>query len=138
MNLVVSHLYKLIKSFFLFCQIFSSAFEVDIKEYKMFLKFLRENITISKLTTLPKRLCHLALQYNTDYCFDISIVLWYIRISNQVGLVGWFMVFNATFNNIAVISWRSVLLVEETGVSREKPPTCRKSLTNFITIINML
>jgi hypothetical protein len=31
-----------------------------------------------------------------------------------------------------------VLLVEETGVSREKPPTCRKSLTNFITIINML
>ena len=27
----------------------------------------------------------------------------------------WFMVFNATFNNISVISWRSVLLVEETG-----------------------
>jgi hypothetical protein len=25
------------------------------------------------------------------------------------------MVFNATFNNILVISWRSVLLVEETG-----------------------
>jgi hypothetical protein len=25
-------------------------------------------------------------------------------------------VFNATFNNISVISWRSVLLVEETGV----------------------
>jgi len=28
-------------------------------------------------------------------------------------------VFNATFNNISVISWRSVLLVEETGVSGE-------------------
>jgi hypothetical protein len=26
-----------------------------------------------------------------------------------------FMVFNATFNNISVISWQSVLLVEETG-----------------------
>jgi len=26
------------------------------------------------------------------------------------------MVFNATFSNILVISWRSVLLVEETGV----------------------
>ena len=26
-----------------------------------------------------------------------------------------FMVFNATFNNISVISWRSVLLMEETG-----------------------
>jgi hypothetical protein len=34
------------------------------------------------------------------------------------GLV-WFMVFNATFNNISVISWWSVLLVEKTGVSGE-------------------
>ena len=31
----------------------------------------------------------------------------------------WFMVFNATFNNISVISWRSVLLVEGTGVHEE-------------------
>jgi hypothetical protein len=31
----------------------------------------------------------------------------------------WFMVFNATFNNISVISWRSVVLVEETGVPGE-------------------
>ena len=29
------------------------------------------------------------------------------------------MVFNATCNNISVISWRSVLLVEETGVPGE-------------------
>jgi hypothetical protein len=29
------------------------------------------------------------------------------------------MVFNATFNNTSVISWRSVLLVEETGVPGE-------------------
>ena len=29
------------------------------------------------------------------------------------------MVFNATFNNISVISWLLVLLVEETGVPRE-------------------
>jgi hypothetical protein len=29
------------------------------------------------------------------------------------------MVFNATFNNISVISWLSVLLVEETGVAGE-------------------
>jgi hypothetical protein len=32
---------------------------------------------------------------------------------------GWCMVFNATFNNISVISWQSVLLVEETGVPGE-------------------
>jgi hypothetical protein len=30
-----------------------------------------------------------------------------------------FMVLNATFNNISVMSWRSVLLVEETGVPGE-------------------
>jgi hypothetical protein len=29
------------------------------------------------------------------------------------------MVFNATFNNILAISWRSVILVEETGVPGE-------------------
>jgi hypothetical protein len=29
------------------------------------------------------------------------------------------MVFNATFNNISVILWPSVLLMEETGVHRE-------------------
>ena len=41
------------------------------------------------------------------------------------------MVFNATFKNISVTSWRSVLLVEETRVSGENHlPT---SLTNFIT-----
>ena len=40
------------------------------------------------------------------------------------------MEFNATFNNIWVISWRLVLLVGET---RRKPLNCRKSMTNFIT-----
>ena len=44
------------------------------------------------------------------------------------------MVFNHTFNTISVISWKSVLSVEETGGSGEKPPTCSNSLTNFITL----
>ena len=35
------------------------------------------------------------------------------------GLFVCLMVFNATFNNISVISWRSVLLMEETGVPGE-------------------
>jgi len=30
------------------------------------------------------------------------------------------VVFNATFNNISIISWRSVLLVDETGIPGEK------------------
>jgi hypothetical protein len=37
----------------------------------------------------------------------------------QVGLVVWFMVFNATFKNISVISWRPVLLEEESRVPGE-------------------
>jgi hypothetical protein len=41
-----------------------------------------------------------------------------VLVCQSLGLV-WFMVFNATFNNISVISWRSVLLVQETGVPRE-------------------
>ena len=31
----------------------------------------------------------------------------------------WVMVFNTTFNKISVLSWRSILLVEETGVPAE-------------------
>ena len=42
-------------------------------------------------------------------------------------------VLNSTFNTISVISWRSVLLVEGTGLHEEYKPICRKSLTNFIT-----
>ena len=45
-------------------------------------------------------------------------------------LVGWcvclfvcLMVFNATFNNISAMSWRSVLLVEETGGPEEDQVT---------------
>jgi len=37
---------------------------------------------------------------------------------SPLGLV-WLVVFKATFNNISVISWRSVLLVEESGVPGE-------------------
>ena len=49
------------------------------------------------------------------------------------------MVFNVTFNNNLAISWWSVLLEEETREpgenprTRRKPPSCRKSQTNFIT-----
>ena len=45
----------------------------------------------------------------------------------------WVMMFNATFNNTSVTLWRSVLLVEETGITPEKNTDVHKSLTNFIT-----
>ena len=41
------------------------------------------------------------------------------------------MVLNATSNNISVLSWLLVLLVGESGGNYT--PTCRKSLTKFIT-----
>ena len=39
--------------------------------------------------------------------------------NNNMGIAVRVMVFNATFNNISVISWPSVLLVGETGALRE-------------------
>jgi hypothetical protein len=40
-----------------------------------------------------------------------------------------FMMFNATFNNISVISWQSVLLMEETGVPGENHRPVAKFIT---------
>jgi hypothetical protein len=42
------------------------------------------------------------------------------------------MVLNATINNSSVISWRSVLLVEETGVPGENHRPRRKSINKNI------
>jgi hypothetical protein len=42
----------------------------------------------------------------------------YFNLTVINSLVG-FKVFNATFKNISVISWQSVLFVEETGVPRD-------------------
>ena len=68
---------------------------------------------------------------------DLNGIKWYIIalvfVSShikQVGLV-WFMVFNATFNNISVILRQSVLLVEETGLPGENHRPVAS--TNFIT-----
>jgi hypothetical protein len=47
-------------------------------------------------------------------------------------MVGWFMVFSSTFNNISVISWMSVLLVEETRVTRENHVVVSKRYVNII------
>ena len=43
-------------------------------------------------------------------CFVLQILVF----KRNTWIVDWFVVFNATFNNISVISWRSILLVEET------------------------
>jgi hypothetical protein len=43
----------------------------------------------------------------------------YLEIVSYLMTIG-VMVFNATFNNISAISWRSVLLVVENGSTRRK------------------
>ena len=48
-----------------------------------------------------------------------SCCIYTLLPSSMRMLLGWFMVLNATFNNISAISWWSVLLVEETGVPGE-------------------
>jgi hypothetical protein len=42
-----------------------------------------------------------------------------LRRHMLISRVGWLMVLNDSVNNISVISWWSVLLVEETGVHGE-------------------
>ena len=59
-------------------------------------------------------------------CWEVSFGKTIFLLSLSWFLWGFFlivfMVFNATFNNISVISWRSVLLVEETGAPWENLP----------------
>ena len=55
-----------------------------------------------------------------SFCITFSAQRRRLTISNnEFDWVYGFMVFNATFNNISVILWQSVLLVEVTRVHRE-------------------
>ena len=61
-----------------------------------------------------------------SFCFHVIWCLIVSRLSyTYSNLVlcllkfAWFMVFNTPFNNISVIWWKTVLLLEETGVPRE-------------------
>jgi hypothetical protein len=49
-------------------------------------------------------------------------------------MVGWFMVFNATFNNISVMTWLSLLLVEETGENHKHVTSHRQTLSNNVVL----
>ena len=55
----------------------------------------------------------------TDWKPTLTHILHHAPVKTTKILQVWFgfrfMVFNATFNNISAISWRSVLFVEETG-----------------------
>jgi hypothetical protein len=60
--------------------------------------------------------------FDTELCDKVCTSredVWKIGQEFLIASLWWFMVFNATFNNISVISWWSALLVEETGVPGE-------------------
>ena len=58
--------------------------------------------------SVPKRICMWQQFLDIYWTLKLSLEQWNI-------LFVCLMVFNATFDNISVISWRSVLLEEETG-----------------------
>ena len=58
---------------------------------------------------------------HANHCTTIVLHLKHNYVMNKTYFRAWVMVFNATVNNIPGISWRSVLLVEETGVPGETP-----------------
>ena len=51
--------------------------------------------------------------------FFVPDIIYKFQMFCLVGEGGGAMVFNTTFSNISVISWRSVVLVEEIGVPGE-------------------
>jgi hypothetical protein len=57
----------------------------------------------------------LILETDIQFSYQKCKSKWYEYRGGSGGL----MILDATFNNISVISWWSVLLVEETGVPRE-------------------
>ena len=74
---------------------------------------------------------HVLLMEKTIVLSPVTDKFYHIRLFLFVCL----MVFNATFNNISVISWRSILLVEETRGPREKHrsvPSHSKTLSHNV------
>jgi hypothetical protein len=69
---------------------------------------------------------HFLLKINmSDIIFNLLYKSYQYLVEVVVGMIGLgvsvrFMVLNATFNNISVISWRSVLLVEEVMIGRNR------------------
>ena len=69
-------------------------------------------------TCIKKHYCDTSCKNPDGKCNVIVMVSSQFWHSQPAIVLVWFgfMVFNATFNNISVVSWPSVLLVEETGV----------------------
>ena len=56
----------------------------------------------------------IASSYGTIFLDIFAMTIWYLLNLLVLSTIEW-LLFNTTFNNISVISWRSVLLMEDTG-----------------------
>jgi hypothetical protein len=76
--------------------------------------FVYYNIILTAIVLFVTGLCSISLH---------NLTFRRIRLKNAAnsGDIVMVVVFNATFNNISAISWRSVLLVKETVVPGENP-----------------
>ena len=98
---------------------------IILKILKEKLWFFEFNWDIENAYTLVYKFGFNLLNY---FARVITTYSYFLRVKVRV------MVFNATFNNISDILWWSVLLVEETGVSRENHRPAASHWQTFITL----
>ena len=101
-----------------------SSIKIFLHHYYSDNHMLHYTTTISLFYVLNFRLSYSNVtSSNSIYFTDLTFVIEYEMLCLKRGdnpiTVGWFMLFNATFNNISAISRLSVLLVEKTGVFEE-------------------
>jgi hypothetical protein len=83
------------------------------------LKFIHTPIFFYVEDNKIKKIWSLFLPFYIIWWFNLLLIWSDKGDIGTYGWFGWFMVLNATFNYISVISWRSVLLVEETRIPGE-------------------
>jgi uncharacterized DUF497 family protein len=98
-----------------------------VAELHFMQKYIVQNFALLlELINCPIKTVQKYLKFNEDNTFEITMNRVFFQTLKHFGhfiiiILGtmhiqglWLIVFNATFNNISVISWRSVSLVEET------------------------
>ena len=116
----------LIHILFLWGHVFLKDWESMVQELFVFIQILQKRLWSVNLfitergNQIKRRLC----SYRLWHAMKLLLIG---RLNGEVNyLFVCLLVFNATFNNNSVISWRK-------PENHRKPSTCRKSLTNFIT-----
>ena len=72
------------------------------------------DLSLTLMVLMRRKFCH----FQSNYYVTTVVMYLFLWQPYRFGLWFRFMVFNATFNNISVILWRSVLLMGESSVHR--------------------